>query len=97
MLPLPAPPNSEKPGDLARNLRVVAAFERERFTGLSGSTIRLSAPAVDGLEMVTKNGAVLGPGIGAAGYTIDGAVITLNTPAIGADVFLIWYHTRGAT
>lgn len=90
MLPLPSPPASPNEAALAR-------FERSRITNVAGVTLTLPAAAVETLEMVTKNGIVLYPGVGAAEYAIVGDTITLNTAAVPTDVFFIWYHSRGTT
>lgn len=95
MRPLPNPPATP-------NERALASFTRERITGVVGAVLTLSQSAIAsgsfsgtpgaGLELVTKNGLVLYPGVGANDYAIDGKTITLNTPAIAGDVFFVWYH-----
>lgn len=89
MLTLPAPPGTP-------NERKLAQLSRERFTGLTTTAITLADAAVEGFELVFKNGALLDPNGGASGYTISGAAITLGAAAIAGDVFIVWYYFRGA-
>lgn len=88
-LSLPSPPTTA-------NERALAGFSRQRFVGLTGSTLTLDAPAVEGLELVIKNGQALDPGSVGAGFTISGATITLAVAAIVTDVFQVFYWARGA-
>jgi hypothetical protein len=75
------------------NEAALAAWYRERQTGIVGVTLTLAyAPrrTVDdvGLEQLVKNGAVLDP---ATAYTISGNTVTLAVAAIAGDVFVAWY------
>lgn len=76
-------------------MQQLAQIARERFTGLTTATITLADPAVEGFELLIKNGAVLDPAGGAGGYTISGTIITLGTAAIAGDVFIVFYWFRG--
>lgn len=92
MRQLPAQPESA-------NVRALAQWYRERFTGLTGTAITLAQTPVRtsddvGLELVVKNGAILDPSGGASGYSITGPSITLGAAAIAGDVFLILYPYR---
>lgn len=90
MITLPAPPGTI-------NERHLAQLSRERFTGLTVATITLQDPAVEGYELVFKNGALLDPNGGAGGYSIEGKTITLGTAAIAGDIFIVWYYFRGTS
>jgi hypothetical protein len=87
------------------NIRALAGFTRERFTGLTTTAVTLAHEAMSvpagstgtGLELVTKNGLALDPAGGAGGYAISGKTITLGTAAIAGDVFLVYYWTRAGT
>jgi hypothetical protein len=78
------------------NIRALAQVYRERFTGLTGTTITLQHVVTttqfgdEGLEHVFKNGVLLDP----TTYTIRGKVITLGSAAVGTDVFIVYYHYR---
>lgn len=87
MLQLPEAPS--------RNEAALSRVERERVTGLVTAALPLSVAAVEGLELVFKNGALLDPNGGAGGYSILGKDITLGAAAIAGDVFVIWYYARG--
>lgn len=85
MLPLPSPPESE-------NIEQLSQLSRERFTGLTTTAITLADAAVEGYELLFKNGALLDP---SAAYTISGRNITLTAAAIAGDVFVVFYYFRG--
>lgn len=89
MIHLPTAPESP-------NVQVLAQQYRERFTGLATATITLAYEPIRtvndvGLELLTKNGAVLDP---SSAYTISGKTITLSVAAIVGDVFLVFYRYR---
>jgi Ethanolamine utilization protein EutJ (predicted chaperonin) len=88
MLTLPIPPGTA-------NERQLAQMSRERITGLTTTALTLVDPAVEGYELVFKNGVLLDPNGGTSGYAISGASITLGAAAIAADVFVVFYWFRG--
>jgi hypothetical protein len=90
VIELPWPPATPNEAQLAQLLR-------ERFTGLTTSSIELTELAMEGFELVFKNGALLDPNGGAGGYSINGRSITLGAAAVAGDVFIVWYYFRGTT
>ena len=84
------------------NIRALAGYTRERFTGLTTTAIALSHEAMTvpagstgtGIDLVVKNGVVLDPLVA---YSIAGKAITLSVAAIAGDVFLVYYWTRVGT
>ena len=69
---------------------------RERQTGLTTTALTLENAPVAGMLDLYKNGVLLDPAGGAAGYTILNAAVTLGAAAIAGDVFVARYYFRGA-
>lgn len=88
MIQLPVTPTA--------NEEVLRGWTRERFTGLTTTTITLARPAIGGVELCFKNGALLDAGGGASGYSISGSTITLGTAAVAGDVFICLYLARSS-
>lgn len=78
------------------NERVLAQEYRERFTGLTGTTLTLTHLPLRtvntlALELLFKNGALLDP---ASDYTIAGATVTLSVALIAGDKIVARYPYR---
>lgn len=86
MLQLPEIPKSA-------NERALASFIRERFTGLTTTTVTLSNTPLSGFESVFKNGVLLDPNT----YTISGQVITLGSALTGTDVVQVKYYFKAGS
>ena len=91
MRQLPTPPS--------QNERVLAQQYWEQFTGLTTTAITLSYPVATtqddkALILLSKNGAILSQGAGAANYTVTGTAVTLGTAAIAGDTFHVFYWYR---
>lgn len=74
-----------------RNIRILASWKRERYTGVTGTTLSLMNHVVAGQEMVFKNGALLDY---ASAYTIAGDTLTFAVALVAGDVILISYLFR---
>lgn len=83
---LPGPPTN--PNELA-----LASFNRERFTGITGTALTLQNICVTGTELVFVNGALLDPNPVTA-YFINGTSLTLQAALISTDVLVISYYFR---
>lgn len=73
-------------------IQALSRFGYERQTGLTTTALPLDNAPVDGTLQVFKNGTLLDPG---ADFTVSGKTVTLGVAAIGADVFLVYYHFSG--
>ena len=88
-LQAPNPPSSA-------NERTLFGFTIDGpFTGLTGTTVTLSAPATAGLVLAYKNGVLLNP---STAYTlaVSGTTLTLTVAAVNSDWFVVVYWARGA-
>lgn len=87
MLSLPSPPETP-------NVRVLAAWKSEEFTGLTTDTLTLSvnADAASGMLFVWLNGTLVRPSL----VTVTGADVTLPAPLIVGDWVAVLYKARGS-
>jgi hypothetical protein len=86
MLPLPNTPETP-------NIRALASFTRQRFTGSTSTSLVLNNPIVTGTETVVKNKSVLDF---TADYSVSGSTVKLVTAPIVSDVFVVTYFFRSA-
>lgn len=84
-LSLPAPPETP-------NVRALAAWKTEEFTGLTVATLTLAAnvDAASGMLFVFKNGTLLRPSL----VTVSGSVVTLPSALIAGDWVAVLYKSR---
>lgn len=80
---LPEPPESP-------NVRALAGWSREEFTGLTTAVVTLAKTANAGTELVVKNGSIVRPST----YTLAGTTLTLGSALIAGDWVVVWYHAR---
>lgn len=82
-LPLPAAADP--------NVRCLAQWKHERFTGGTSATLTLANKAIAGLEQVYKNGTLLDANKGTPDYTLSGATLTLGTAPLSTDIIRVFY------
>lgn len=83
MIALPTSPETP-------NVRALAGFTREEFTGLVTAVVTLTHEAQAGVEMVYKNGTLVRP----TTYTLSGKLITLSGALIAGDWVVVTYWAR---
>ena len=85
-LSLVAPPETA-------NITALAAWKQERFTGMTTTTIALSAQVDQkgGITLVWKNGTLLDPNT----ITISDSTVTVSSAFVAGDVVVVLYHYRG--
>lgn len=83
MIALPQPPESP-------NVRQLASWRWERYTGLTTTTVTVSNPVVSGTALVWKNGALVDP----TTVTTQSNVVTLPASLVSGDVVVVAYFYR---
>ena len=83
MLALPNAPESA-------NVRALASWTTERFTGLTSNTVTLSNPAVKGAVMTFKNGLLVDP----TTVTVQAKTLTLGSALVSGDLVVVTYFYR---
>jgi len=76
-----------------QNIRLLAQRTKERFTGLTGTTITAANHIVTGQEDVVKNGLLLDYG---NDYTVSGQTVTLAAALVTSDVVILKYLFRAS-
>ena len=85
-LSLAGPPESP-------NIRALAQWRQEQFTGLTTTDIPLSQvpDQASGILLCWKNGTLLDP----TTVTLSGSTLTLSSALIAGDVVVVFYKARG--
>jgi len=72
------------------NEQLLAGWELERTTGITGTVLTLNRPCHDALLLLSKNGSIVDPDT----VSVDGASVTLTSAAVSGDVFVVLYLAR---
>lgn len=83
MIPLPTAPESP-------NVRALASWTWERYTGLTSSAVTVKNPVVSGTALVWKNGSLVDP----TTVTTQSKTVTLPASLVSGDVVVVTYFYR---
>jgi hypothetical protein len=72
------------------NVRALASWTWERFTGLTTSTVTVSNPIVAKTALVWKNGSLVDP----TTVTTQSRTLTLGASLVSGDVVVVTYFYR---